>query len=81
MLNGWSFYNNSTLLVNTRVEKSMWSRMPFPKGILYFVFWKVTFLDFIKRKIFMRIDFYLSIKEVPKDNPYTIQEGYLFRNN
>jgi len=26
-------------------------------------------------------NFYLSIKEVPKDNPYAIQEGYPFRNN
>jgi len=44
MLNGLSFFSLSHLLVSTRVEKRMWLPMPFLGGILYFLFWKLSYL-------------------------------------
>ena len=47
MLNGWGFSILSLSLVNTRVGKRMWLQMPFLGGILYFLFWKLSYLVFM----------------------------------
>jgi len=82
MQKGWSSSNRSTLLKNTSVGKRMWSRMPYPEGILCFLFWKQMYLDSIQSRLAKsRILILSSSGEGLKDGPYIMQEGYLFRYN